>query len=116
MKSYETLEEIRELLLSNGFHEYKPTPFDNESIRTCFQKRYDDEIGKKYFLDCKVWDWTWNNQIPEKYHPEFCGQMYQKGTHDAIDYTFISWDLDQAEKFLEDWFQSGLLEHYEIWD
>lgn len=53
MNSYNTIDDIRNYLNPLGFHEYKPTQFDRYAI-TCFQKRYDDEIGKKYFVDAKV--------------------------------------------------------------
>lgn len=113
---FETLEQVRDYLTQYGFKEYRPTPFTDKGVITCFQKRYDDELGKKYFLDCNVWDWTWTERIEENYSLEFGGQLYQKDTHDAMDYTFIGWELEQSEKFLEDLFTTGLFEHYESWE
>lgn len=116
MRNYNTLEEIENILVPRGFHKYNPTPYDNESVCCNFQKRYDDEIGKKYFIDVKIWDWTRFDRIPEKYSMEFNGQYYQKGTHNAVNFTFIDWTLDEVEKWIEDLFQVGFIEHYEEWD
>ena len=40
-----------EYLLERGYKQYKPTQFDNESVVARFQKRFDDDFGKKYFID-----------------------------------------------------------------
>ena len=114
MRSYNTIDEIRNEFIPLGFHEYKPTQFDPYVI-TCFQKRYDDNIGKKYFLDIKVHDFTFAD-IPEQYHPAISCQLYQKYTHDAVNLDFIDWDLRQVENFVNAMFASGLLEHYETWE
>ena len=44
MKSNMTDEE----LLSRGYREFKPGPFDGEYVEKMFQKRFDDDVGKKY--------------------------------------------------------------------
>ena len=48
-------------LLKNGYKEFKPGPMDNPSVIDCFQKRFDDETGKRYFITVKKWD--------KLYHP-----------------------------------------------
>lgn len=116
MKSFNSIDEIRDWLIPLGFHEYKPTDIHHESIVTCFQKRYDDDFGKKYFLDINVWDYTLFPAIPERYHPSITGQFYQAETHDAVNFDFIDWDIDAAEKWIDKMFEVGLLEHYERWD
>lgn len=114
MKSYNSIDEIKNEFIPLGFHEYKPTQFDHHVI-TCFQKRYDDEIGKKYFLDIKVYDFTWAD-ILEQYHPSISCQLYQKDTHDAVNLDFINWDIEQVEKFIDTMFKTNMLEHYETWE
>ena len=37
-----------EYIKEHGFKEYDPTRFDNDSVILRFQKRYDDDFGKKY--------------------------------------------------------------------
>ena len=45
-----------EYIKEHGFKEYNPTRFDNDSVILRFQKRYDDNFGKKYFIDILKWD------------------------------------------------------------
>lgn len=116
MKSFDKLEDIRDWLIPLGFHEYKPTNLHHEGIITCFQKRYDDDFGKKYFIDIDVWDWRCYPQIPERYHPSIKGQYYQAETHNAVNFEFIDWELEAVEQWIDKMFELGLLEHYEKWD
>lgn len=114
MNSWNSVDEIKNYLLPLGFKEFEPPKFRSyEGITTMFQKRYDDEIGKKYFIDAKIWDYTKYPQIPEKFHIEYEGQYYQKGTHDAVNFNFIDWTLDQVEEFIDNLFELGVIEHYE---
>ena len=45
-------------ILARGYKEFKPTPFHNSGIVKCFQKRFDDDNGKKYFIDIHKWDFS----------------------------------------------------------
>lgn len=44
-------EEYKKLLVERGYKEYPPGPIDSPSTILNFQKRFDDETGKKYFID-----------------------------------------------------------------
>ncbi len=115
MEKFNTLNEAKDYLISHGFkeyHDYLASP----GVAASFQKRYDDELGKKYFINVDVWDWTYTNKIPENYVIEFNGQYYQKGTHSAVNFTFINWKLEQIENWLDSLFDNHLIEHYELWD
>lgn len=105
-----------EQLRERGFLSYPPTVFDSSNVVIRYQKRYDDEIGKRYFLDCKVWDWTWTGRVPMDRSYELETQLYQKGTHEAIDLNFHDNDLEAVEKFIDALFDAGLVEHYEEWE
>lgn len=50
-----------DFLLQHGYVKYNPTPFDNKLVVARFQKRFDDEYGKKYFIDVLKWS---NEFIP----------------------------------------------------
>ena len=54
-----------EYIKEHGFKEYNPTRFDNDSVILRFQKRYDDNFGKKYFIDILKWD---NSYVPVHIH------------------------------------------------
>ena len=116
MNSYNTLDEVREYLAPLGFTEYPPNQFAHRDVVLNFQKRIDDEIGKKYFIDVKVWDWTWTDKIPEQYHIAFETQLYQKDTHDAFNIEFIDWEYEQIVDYIEKMFDNGMLDYYEKWN
>ena len=102
-----------ELLLDNGFTRYNPSPFSPEAVY-CFQKCYRDENGiRKYFIDVTKYDFSFTDRVTEDYVYEISGQYYQKGTHDAINMTFIGWELEDVESFLESLLAAGFIEKYE---
>ena len=51
-----------EYLLEQGYKKYNPTPFDNKSVVARFQKCFDDDFGRKYFIDVLKWSY---NCVPE---------------------------------------------------
>ena len=103
-------------LLDRGFMQYKPSEIDHESVEACFQKRYDDEKGKKYFINVKKWAsyvHPYSGEIfPESY--EYDTQLYKKDDHDAINLLFHStWSLDDVEDYIEKFWNTGLFDYYE---
>ena len=115
MEKFNTLNEAKDYLISHGFkeyHDYLASP----GVAASFQKRYDDELGKKYFINVDVWDWTYTDEVPVNYSIEFNGQYYQNKTHNAVNFTFIDWELEQIENWLDSLFDNHLIEHYELWD
>ena len=104
-----------EYIISRGYKSYSPTHFHNEYIIQCFQKCFDDDIGKKYFIDINQYEPVGENL--EKYNFEYSVQLYDKDTHNPIDMLFhCGWDLERVEEFIENLFQSESLDYYEKWD
>ena len=108
-----------EYIIEKGYKEFKPTRFHSSDTSKCFQKRFDDDIGKKYFIDINKYNW--NGLIPKEaeknYTYEYEVQLYRKETHDAVDMTFHgSWELKDVEDFVKNMFKSGTLDYYEKWD
>ncbi len=103
-------------LLNLGFKKFSPSSFDSNDVEICFQKRYDNEIGKKYFITVKKWK-AWRHPhtgelIPPAY--EYDTQLYKKDGHDAINLLFhSSWELEDVEKYLEAMWKTGLFDYYE---
>ena len=105
-----------------GYKQYRPTQFHSRWVSCCWQKRFDDERGKKYFIDINEYD---NAEMklrmsrPEDapdYSYEYEMQMYAKGTHDAVNLTFLSsWTLDRVEEFVEKLWATGEFDYYEEW-
>lgn len=115
-------EKIKNDLESRGYHMYPRTPFQGNFVVCNFQKRFDDNRGKKYFIDAVVWD---NSFVPrdrrdEWWHPyntTYETQLYGKIDHDALDLEYhSSWKIEDVEKHLEQLWNTELFEHYEEWD
>lgn len=113
-----------EYLLERGYKEYLPTPvFDNESIVKKFQKRFDDDFGKKYFIDVAKWshdyvpvhrrDKWW---IPFSYEYHLYVSMFGEEEKPIYLQFGTSWTLEEVEKFAEDFFDKMEPNYYESWD
>ena len=105
-------------LIERGYKEYPLTCFHSDGIEKAFQKRFDDEAGKKYFIDVNKWAPMTHPHTGEIYGPayEYEVQLYEKGTHNAVNITFHStWDLDAVESTVEMIFRN-CMEHYERGD
>lgn len=104
------------LFLEKGYKEFSPSELDSEAVSKCFQKRFDDEIGKKYFITVKKYDWSAYPEynIPENYSYEFDTQLYQFETHYPINLIFFSgWNIDSVEKHLENLWNDKDYDYYE---
>lgn len=111
---FDELEKAKEYLLAVGFHEFQPPKFSRyDSVAACFQKKYIDNNGIRYFVDANVWDFTWAYQVPDRYVVEFSGQFYSKLEHEAVNMEFIGWELCKVEDFINSLFDAGLLDYYE---
>ena len=102
----------RKELFERGFKEYKPTVFDNAD--KCYQKCYRDGNTKKYFLDVKHYSIKYPHTHEDLGGYEISTQVYVKGTHTAINIKFLNDDIDEAEKFIDELFEVGQLEPYEV--
>lgn len=111
-----------EYLKNRGYKEYKPTQFDNDNVVLRFQKRFDDDFGKKYFIDALKWD---NSYIPiyqrDKWWKPFLytyeTQITVSKDENPVNLEFFSgWTIEQVEKFMEDFFERMKPNYYESWD
>lgn len=105
------------MFLERGFHEFAPGPLDSPGVERCFQKRYDGESGKRYFITVRKWSEHRHPHtgtvFPECY--EYDVQLYHgEGNRDALDLKFhSSWTLDDVEDMMERIWNLGCFEHYE---
>lgn len=112
-----------EYMLERGYRKFNPIPrIDNEHVVARFQKRFDDDFGKKYFINVVKWD---NSYIPEThrgnwyklYSYEYDTQFSIGKDDNALDMTFhSSWTLEQVEDFIESFFKRMKPNYYEDWD
>jgi len=105
-----------DFFISNGFSQFEPPSIYPVGVETCFQKRYDDDVGKKYFITVLKWEPMTHpytlETTPSQYEYEV--QLYNNIGHDALDLNFhSSWTLDQVEDYLEKLWNTGLFDYYE---
>lgn len=112
-----------EHLLERGYKKYPKTPIlDNDSIVSKFQKRFDDDFGKKYFIDVKKWshDYIPINRRDEWWQPfsysyDLYITMFEEGKPIYLEFG-NSWTLEEVEEFAEDFFEKMKPNYYESWD
>ena len=113
-----------EYLLERGYKEYPPNPvLDNESIVKKFQKRFDDDFGKKYFIDVAKWSHdyvpVWRRDkwwTPFSYAYHLYVSMFEEEEKPIYLEFGTSWTLEEVEKFAEDFFNKMEPNYYESWD
>lgn len=110
-------------LLEKGYKQYAPMPhLDSDLIVAKFQKRFDDDFGKKYFIDVIKWS---HNFVPEyrrdkwwtpfTYSYEVYTTMFEDEEPMKIEF-YSDWTLERVEEFMEDMFNKMKLNYYESWD
>jgi hypothetical protein len=110
------------ILIDRGYKQYQPTALDSDIVVACFQKRFDDEHGKKYFINVKKNDMSF---IPESHR----GDYWKKFSYDyevqvtfgederAVNLEMFSgWSIEQVEKFMDEFFEKMGPNYYESWD
>ena len=111
-----------EYLIEHGYKEYEPTRFDHSNVVSRFQKRFDDDFGKKYFINVVKWsnDYISVDRRDEWWRPftyYYETQVNVSDGENAINMEFFSsWTIEQVEKFMEEMFDKMKLNYYESWD
>lgn len=105
--------EARKYFEKNGFYEYQ-SAFAKDGVLANYQKKYRGEQGVKYYIEAELWRMFRHDD----YHcvVEFSGQFYKKGTHDAVNMTFLGWRLKDVEAWADSMLEKGLLEPYSTED
>ena len=110
-------------LIERGYEQYPPiSSFYSDYIVAMFQKRFDDDFGKKYFINVLKWshDYIPENRRDEWWQPysyEYEIQITMSNDDNGIDLKFhSSWTLEEVEYFMEDYFKKMKPNYYEDWD
>lgn len=112
-----------EYLIKKGYKEYPPTRFDTTDFTVKrFQKRFDDENGKKYFIDVLKNSWIFVEPSrrdswwkPYTYTYEVQITMFEDRKPLNMEF-FSSWTLEEVEEYMERLFETMKFNHYEKWD
>lgn len=110
--------------IQRGFKQFPPIPYiDPDGIETRFQKRYDDEIGKRYFITVNKWRAIKDSRIPDgiwpssyEYEVYFQKDDGDGGTKAIKILLYAGWDIDEVEEYVQKLFETGLFEYYEKWE
>ena len=110
-------------LIERGYKQYEPLRgLDSDYVVARFQKRFDDEFGKKYFIDVIKWS---HNYVPEyrrdkwwkPFSYEYEAQFTMFESENAMDLHFhSSWSLEEVENFVENFFEKTKPNYYEDWN
>lgn len=112
-----------EYLIERGYKQYSPTPvIDNDSIVAKFQKRFDDDFGKKYFINIAKWSYDY---IPESrrdkwwkpyvYEYDTYVTMFEKEEKPIWLKFGTSWTIEEVENYMEKFFEKMKPNYYEDW-
>ena len=111
-----------EYLLERGYKKYPPTHY-SDYVVALFQKRFDDDFGKKYFINVLKWshDFVPTYRRDKWWTPfsyEYEVQVTMLGDDEkSLDLQFhSSWTLEEVENFIEDFFVKMKANYYEDWN
>lgn len=106
-----------DLLLNNGYKQFEPGPWQHEGITDMFQKRFDDEVGKKYFITINKWRGWVHPHTGEEFPPSYEITVQFTYNDNPVDMNFFHWDyLDEAEKKIEEIWHKCRFDYYETFD
>lgn len=63
--------DIVEQMMTAGYKEYPPSQLDSDGVTRLLQKCYYDNCGKKYYINCREWDWRNYPQTGKEFSYEF---------------------------------------------
>ena len=110
-----TPEEYKAFLENRGYKEYKPGPFTHDGIRRCFQKRFTDQHGTRYFVNVHEWEPLIHPQrgeiAPVSYEYEVTTANLDKEPVQMLFYA--GWTIEKVEEYMEKMFDTGLFAYYE---
>lgn len=111
-----------EYLIEHGYHQYPTPPFYSDNVVSMFQKRFDDELGKKYFINVLKWSHSYvpiyrRDKWWKPFSYEYEVQITMSDNENGLDLKFhSSWTLEEVEQFMEDFFEKMKPNYYEDWD
>lgn len=100
-----------EVIVGAGYKEYEPSIIDSDMVSKCFQKCFSDDVGKKYYISIKKWDWSDTRvDIGVKY--EFEVQLYMDDK--PINFTlFNGWNVEEVEDYMDRIWSADKYDYYE---
>lgn len=116
--SRDSCSDFEKKLIEHGYKKWIP----NSRIDVfdyLYQKRFDDDLGKKYFIDFQFYDYMkyyHDHGISVKASVTFNNDNEEPGKLDKtvwINFDFNS--IEQAETFVEEMWKASNSQYYELW-
>lgn len=103
-----------EIILSVGYLEYEPCCIDSEAVTKRFQRWFTDDIGKRYAIDIKKWDFAKiGSDIGVKYEFEVQVRVNDKPINITM---FNGWNIEEVEYYMDKLWSTGMYDYYERWE
>lgn len=101
------------VILDAGYTEYEPSVIDAPNVTKCFSKWFKDDIGKRYAIHIRKWDWTnIDANMGIKYEFEVQVAIDEKPINITL---FNRWDVEEVESYMENLWLQGTYDYYERW-
>lgn len=106
-------------LREKGYKEYPPSAVCGPTVISCFQKRFDDDAGQKYFINVHKHDMSFipSHLRPKGWQPySFNYEMFSSVGEEerSINIEFgYDWPVEAVETFAEDLFKKMNLNYHE---
>lgn len=107
-------------LKNNGYNEFTPPDFMNKfkDLLHAFQKRFDDEIGKKFFIDIYIYNELIHPHTKESFG--FAVEASTQLTFTEKEYPvnielFAGWDIKEIESKVQEIWEKCNANYYEKW-
>lgn len=100
-------------LIKNGYREFQKNPLIHPYCTRVYQKRFDDQIGKKYFVNAEYY----NDQHGETIEYNFQFSIGKGKDERFINFRLLEgWTLEEMESHVEKMWKDGQYNYYEKWE
>lgn len=109
------IEEFDQILIDKGYCPFKPSPLDSDRIMEKFQRCIRDDIGRKYSITIDKWQPFTHPYTGETYPPGYeYNSYFTFNGYPVLMKFYAGWDIDEAEEKIEELWQKGGFDYYEM--
>lgn len=104
----------KDTLIKAGYQRWQPSAIDNECVTDLFEKCIKDNVGKRYFIHIRRWDFSRYEPTPTPPRYEATVQ-FELNNGDTIDVEYLcgDWSIEDLEKFYADMWNLGWFKYHE---
>lgn len=105
----------KEILIRNNYNQYDvDRKIYSERVVAKYQKRLDDDSGKKYYID--VTEWSFPECENDYYRFEFSVQFHKDDKPINIILFGNEWTIEEIEDLVDDMWHKYNMDYYVKWD